>query len=146
MEIYKAADRKKFMPLLLIADEQESMIGEYIDKGEMYVLDDGGVKGEILVADAGGGVLEIKSLAVDPSCRRRGAGRMLIDFVKEEYRGRFRQLLVGTGDSPATIPFYEKCGFRRAFSVKDFYITRYDHPIVEDGVLLRDKVYLVQEL
>src|SRR5699024_12822485 len=46
-----------------------------------------------------GGVLEIKSLAVDPSYRRRGAGRMLIDFVKEEYRGRFRQLLVGTGGS-----------------------------------------------
>ena len=52
---------------------------------------------------------------------------------------------VGTGDSPLTVPFYEKCGFRRAFVVKDFFTRHYDHPIYEAGVLLKDMVYLQRE-
>ena len=35
MKIYKVTDKKKYLPLLLLADEQESMIDKYIDDGEM---------------------------------------------------------------------------------------------------------------
>ena len=55
MEIRKVtADKRKFLLLLLLADEEERMIDRYLDRGEMYVLDDGGVKSECVVTDEGG--------------------------------------------------------------------------------------------
>ena len=82
MKIYEVFDKRKYLPLLLIADEQESRIEEYIDKISMFVLDDGGVKAEISVCD-NCGVPEIKSLAVLPDFRKKGYGRKLLNlFVK----------------------------------------------------------------
>ena len=106
-------DRKRFLPLLLLADEQEDMVDRYIGRGSMFVLDDGGIRAECIVTDEGDGVLEIKNIAVDPSSQGKGYGRALIEFVASHFAGRFSVLQVGTGDSPLTVPFYEKCGFRR---------------------------------
>ena len=40
MEIRKVtADKRKFLLLLLLADEEERMIDRYLDRGEMYVVD-----------------------------------------------------------------------------------------------------------
>ena len=44
-------NKKQFLPLLLLADEQEDMIDRYLEKGTMYVLDDCGVKAECIVTD-----------------------------------------------------------------------------------------------
>ena len=48
---------------------------------------------------------------------------------------------VGTGDSPLTIPFYEKCGFTRSHVLKNFFLDNYDHPIVEEGILTGDHMF-----
>lgn len=104
-------DKKRYLPLLLLADEQEDMIDRYLERGTMYVLDDGGVKGECVVTDEGGGVLEIKNIATEPTVHGKGYGRALVEFVAARYRGEYAVLQVGTGDSPLTIPFYEKCGY-----------------------------------
>ena len=146
MKIFKVDDKKKYMDLLLLADESEKMVNKYIDKGTMYVLDDEGVKGEILVLDVGNSILEIKNLAVISKYQNQGYGRMLIDFVCKKYKNIFKVLQVGTGDSPLTIPFYEKCGFKRAYTIKNFFIENYDHLIIENGVKLVDMVYLKKEL
>ena len=53
---------------------------------------------------------------------------------------------VGTGDSPLTIPFYEKCGFAYSHRIKNFFVDNYDHPIYEGGVQLMDMVYLRKEI
>ena len=58
-------DKKQFISLLLLADEQENMIDRYLEKGTMYVLEDGNVKAECVVTDEGNGILEIKNIAVD---------------------------------------------------------------------------------
>ena len=39
-------NKKQFIALLLLADEQENMIDHYLEKGTMYVLEDGNVKAE----------------------------------------------------------------------------------------------------
>ena len=39
-------NKKQFLSLLLLADEQEDMIDRYLERGTMYVLVDGGVKAE----------------------------------------------------------------------------------------------------
>lgn len=147
MEIKELKENKKqLLSLLLLADEQEDMIDRYLDSGIMYVLDDDGIKCECVVMDEGNGVLEIKNLAVYPECQRKGYGRAMIDFIAARYKGQFSVLQVGTGDSPLTVPFYEKCGFARSHCVKNFFTENYDHPIFECGIQLVDMVYLRRKL
>lgn len=134
-------NKKTYLPLLLLADEQESMIDKYLPRGTMYALDDDGVKAVCVVTDEGEGVLEIKNLAVLPSCQRRGYGRRMVEFIRQKYSGVYKILQVGTGDSPLTVPFYEACGFKRSHVVKNFFTQNYDHPIFEARVQLMDMVY-----
>ena len=140
-------DRWQYRALLLLADEQEDMVDRYLERGTMYVLEDGGaVRAECVVTDEGDGVLELKNLAVAPAVQGRGYGRRLVEFLAETYAGTFRTMQVGTGDSPATRPFYERCGFTRGTVVPNFFLEHYDHPIIEAGVQLVDMVYLSRPL
>lgn len=138
--------KKDFLDLLLLADEQEDMVDRYLERGRMFVLDDGGIKAECVVTDEGGGVLEIKNIATVPKSQGKGYGKRLIEFLEEKFHNGYDILQVGTGDSPLTIPFYEKCGFKRHHVVKNFFTDNYDHPIVEAGVRLVDMIYLQKEL
>ena len=147
MEIRKVeTDQKKYLDLLLLADEQENMVDRYLERGTMYVLEDDGVKAECVVTDEGNGILELKNIAVEPAFQGKGYGKAMVDFLIRTYKEQFTVLQVGTGDSPATIPFYEACGFRRHHLVKNFFTDHYDHPIYEGGVQLVDMVYLQREL
>ena len=139
-------NKKRYIDLLLLADEQENMIDRYLERGTMYALDDEGVKGVCVVTDEGDGVLEIKNLAIAPTHQRKGNGRQIIDFVAKVYQDRYCVLQVGTGESPLTVPFYEKCGFAVSHRIENFFTQHYDHPIVECGVQLVDMVYLRKRL
>ena len=139
-------NKKEYLELLLLADEQESMIDRYLDRGSMYALFEDGVRAVCVVTDEGGGILELKNLAVRPEYQRKGYGAAMIRFLEERYRGQYGILQVGTGDSPLTVPFYEACGFRRSHTVKNFFTEHYDHPIYEAGVLLKDMVYLRKKM
>ena len=147
MEIKEVTSNKKqYLSLLLLADEQEDMIDRYIDRGTMYVLDDNGIKCECVVTDEGSGILEIKNIATVPAHQKNGYGKSLIDFLSDKYKDRYSVLQVGTGDSPLTIPFYEKCGFIRSHRIKNFFTDHYDHPIYEYGIQLVDMVYLQRKI
>lgn len=139
-------DKKQYLDLLLLADEQESMVDKYLDKGIMYVLDDKGIKCECIVTNEGNGILEIKNLATDPRYQGKGYGKKMIDYIAEKYKNHYSILQVGTGDSPLTIPFYEKCGFKQKYRIKNFFTDNYDHPIFEAGVQLKDMVILQRKL
>ena len=139
-------NKKQYLSLLLLADEQEDMIDRYIEKGTMYVLDDNGIKCECVVTDEGNGILEIKNIATAPEHQGKGYAKALIDFLMKEYGDKYSILQVGTGDSPLTVPFYEKCGFIRSHSVPNFFTDNYDHPIYECGVQLKDMVYLQRKI
>ena len=136
-------DKKRYLDLLLLADEQEDMVDRYLERGTMYVLVDDGVKAECVVTDEGNGILELKNIAVEPDFHGRGYGKALIEFLVRTYAGQYVTIQVGTGDSPSTIPFYESCGFCRHHLVKNFFTDHYDHPIYEGGVQL---VYLQRRL
>ena len=139
-------DKKRYLPLLLLADEQESMIDRYLDRGRLFVLEDGGLKTVCVVTDEGNGVAEVKNLATAPHAQRQGYGRAMLDFVAAACRAAHTILQVGTGDSPLTLPFYKKCGFRRSHIVKNFFTDHYDHPIYEGGRQLIDMIYLRKPL
>ena len=139
-------NKKQYLSLLLLADEQESMIDRYLDKGTMYVLDDDGIKAECVVTDEGNGILEIKNIATAPEYQGKGYAKKLIEYLVAEYKNTYATLQVGTSDSPLTIPFYEKCGFIRHHIIKNFFADNYDHPIFECGVQLVDMIYLQRKL
>lgn len=147
MKIYKVIkEKKQYLDLLLLADEQEDMIDRYLERGTMYVLDDNGIKAECVVTDENNGILEIKNIAVLPKYQGMGYGKALIEWIKKEYKESHSILQVGTGDSPTTIPFYEKCGFKKSHTIKNFFPDNYDHPIIEGGIQLTDMIYLQMKL
>ncbi|WP_300414276.1 GNAT family N-acetyltransferase [uncultured Oscillibacter sp.] len=148
MEFQTISDNKRdFLPLLLLGDEQEDMIERYLDRGTLWTLVDGGVLQAVcVVTEEGGGDFEIKNLAVAPESQRQGYGRAMVEEVARRCRGRGRRLLAGTGDSPLTVPFYEACGFRESHRVRDFFTENYDHPIYEAGRRLTDMVVFVRDL
>lgn len=142
MKIIKAASNKKeYMDLLLLADEQENMVNKYLEKGDMFLLIDEGVKAQCIVTNEGSGVYELKNIATIPKFQNKGYGKMLINYILNYYKD-CNIMYVGTGDSTLTIPFYKKCGFKESHRVKNFFLDNYDHPIFENGKQLIDMVYL----
>ena len=140
-------EKKAYLALLLLADEQEDMIDRYLERGEMYVLEAGEEALAVcVVTEEGEGTLEIKNLAVREDMQGGGLGRRMMEEMELRYKDQYHTLLVGTGDSPLTVPFYERCGFVRSHVVKDFFTDHYDHPIIEGGVLLRDMVYFKKSI
>ena len=105
-------NKKQYLDLLLLADEQESMIDRYLERGELFVLED----------------------------------ERLIGYLCIHYSGKYTQMTVGTGDVPGTLGFYRNCGFKYSHRIKNFFTDNYDHPIVEEGILLEDMVYLKRRL
>lgn len=138
-------DKKQFLDLLLLADEQESMVDRYLGRGTVFALYDGDLKSICVVTQEAPGVLELKNLATYEKYQRQGYGRKLILFLFEYYQGAGKIMYVGTGESPATLPFYQKCGFSFSHRVKDYFTDNYDHPIWDGGVLLTDMIYLKKE-
>ncbi len=144
-EISSGKDR--LLDLLLIGDEQESMIRRYLDKGRMFTLSgDGGIRAACVVTDNGDGVCELKNIAVYPAFRRRGYAGSLIGYVCREFAADFRQMIVGTGEVPSILRFYERCGFVLSHREEGFFTKNYDHQIIEEGVLLKDMIYLKRDL
>lgn len=139
-------NKKEYIDLLLLADEQEDMVDRYLERGTMFVLDDNGVKCECVVTDEENGMLEIKNIATVPEYQGKGYAKALINFLVKEYGGKYSVLQVGTGDSPLTVPFYEKCGFVRSHVIPNFFTDNYVHPIYECGVQLVDMVYLQRRI
>ena len=142
-------DKKRLLDLLLLADEQESMIDRYLDRGDLYALYDGNsdcVCGVCVVTKEQEGLYEIKNLAVRQQDQRKGYGSWMLNEIENKYRSICHTLIVGTGDSPLTLSFYQKCGFTISHRIKDFFIEHYDHPIIEGGVRLKDMVYLTKHL
>lgn len=146
IELIEEKDKRKYLELLLLADEQQDMIDRYLWRGELFALDDGGLRAVCVVTEEDGGACEIKNLAVKQQYQRRGYGRKMIEFVRARYGRRCRRLLVGTGETPLTMSFYKNCGFRESHRVKNFFIDNYDHLIFEDGIQLKDMIYLVMDM
>lgn len=138
-----ARDKKNYLELLLMGDEQETMIDRYLDRGDLYVgfLETVPVA-VCVVTSEGDDLCEIKNLAVHPDYRRHGYGRALLAFVERRYAGCSFQL--GTGETPSTLRFYERCGYAFSHRIPHFFTDHYDYPIIEEGVTLDDMLYFTK--
>lgn len=139
-------DKTKYMELLLIADEQISMIEKYLYRGGMFALHDDDVRAICVITQEQAGKFEIKNIVTVPKYQQKGYGQKLIASIVDYYNKSGSELYVGTGDSPAILRFYEKCGFVKSHVVKNFFVDNYDHPMYEDGQQLIDMIYLKRNL
>ena len=139
MNIKKVTGAKKeYIDLLLLADEQENTIDKYLENGEMFILDDNGIKAECVITKESDGIYELKNIAVLPVYQRKGYGKSLLEFLFSYYT-ECSTMLVGTGDVPSALDFYNKCGFMESHRIKNFFTDNYDHPMFEDGKQLVDR-------
>ena len=140
-----AEGKDDYLPLLLVGDESAEMIGRYIDCGNLYV----GFVGDSAVAvcvtvDLNDDTVEVKNLAVREDFRRRGIGSQMLRHIEGISAGR--TVTLGTGESPSNLRFYSACGYRYSHRVADFFTDNYPAPIIEEGIQLRDMIYLSKRI
>jgi len=148
MKITQIADSDKinFMELLLLADEEIEMIEKYLHRGEMFALYDNGLKSVCVVTRESDDTCELKNIATYEQWHGKGYGSTLLNHISLYYRGKYTTMLVGTGDIPWIIQFYQKNGFQVSHKIKGFFTDNYGHPMFEDGIQLVDMVYLSKTL
>ena len=148
MEIRQITEGKdNYLEMLLIADPQENMIRRYLDKSDMFVLEDAG---EVLTI----GVVEhmknkrceLKNLVTAQEYRRQGYGTYMVNYLSEYYSATCDVMYVGTGNNSNTLDFYKQCGFVNSHIVANFFVDHYEKPIYENGIQLTDMIYLKKNL
>jgi len=147
MKIEKITEnKKKFLDLLLLADEQENMIDKYLPGGDLFALFDDDLKSVCVVVPINRETCELKNIATYEKYQGKGYGRALINYISDYYKSDYKTMLVGTGETPGILSFYESCGFEKSYRVKDFFTDNYDHPIFEGEIQLIDMIYLKKDL
>lgn len=139
-------NKKDFLDLLLLADEQESMIDKYLERGTLFALYDDDLKSICVVTDEGSGAYEIQSLATYENVQGKGYGKHLVSHVCNYFKDNGNTMLVGTGDIPWIVSFYERCGFVFSHRCVNYFLENYGKPIFEADVQLKDKVYFKLDL
>jgi GNAT superfamily N-acetyltransferase len=139
-------NKKRFLDLLLLADEQERMIDKYLSSGDLFALYDGDLKSVCVVLPVDKDTCELKNIATYERYQGKGYGRALLNFIFSFYKSIYKTMLVGTGEVPAILSFYESFGFKESGRVKNFFTDNYDHPMFENGVQLMDMIYLRKDL
>ena len=140
-------NKKDYLPLLLVGDEQESCIDAYLPGAALYLLHRGAqVLALCAVTKPAAGVCEVCNLAVLPTLQRRGLGSLLLGAVAQYCGACCHTMTLGTGDSPITLSFYAKNGFAEVGREPGYFLRHYDHPIFEAGMQLKDRVLLARAL
>ena len=147
IKIKKITDNKKrFLDLLLLADESETMIDKYLPEGDLFALYDDDLKSVCVVLPINSETCELKNIATYETYQGKGYGRTLIKYISDLYKNTYQTMLVGTGETPAILSFYESCGFSISHRIKNFFTDNYEHPMFEGDIQLVDMIYLKKDL
>ncbi len=129
-------------PLLLMADESIDVINSYIHQCDIYLIKNNDLTiGVCAIQKVDSFTIEIKNLAITIDYRNFGIGSWCLQKVKEIHPAKI--VLVGTGDASINaLRFYMKNGFKPHTIRKSFFLNNYDHPIIENGIQLKDQIIL----
>lgn len=148
LKIINREERPLFLDYLLLADESEAIVKQYINEGEMFSIHyEGNIAGVVLFTFHPNDIVELKNIALVEDFRGRGMGKEVISeaFVIYQQQG-FKQMIVGTANSSiANLAFYQKVGFRMTEIIKDFF-KNYPTPIYENGIRALDMVMFQKDL
>ena len=126
--------------LLLLADESEASVADYIGRGACYAARCGDtLAGQYVLLHTRPFTAEVVNIAVVPRFQRHA-----VRTAREE---GFRRLEIGTGDSgTGQIALYLRCGFVRCGIDEDYFRKYYPAPIFENGVECRHMIRMSMEL
>ena len=135
--------------LLLLADESEASVNDYLPRSRCYAAFEGGqIIGQYLLLHTRPFTAEVVNIAVTPDRQRQGVGTALLQHaIRSAREAGFRILEIGTGNSgTGQIALYERCGFVRCGVERDYFRKYYPKPVVEHGVECRDMIRLRMDL
>lgn len=130
--------------LLLLADPSEKLVKDYIKRSFVFEIKKERLLGIIVLLPKGFATIEILNIAVAPAFQGQGIGQKLLNFAltfaKKEH---YQTIEIGTGStSVAQLYLYQKCGFRMHAIDKDFFVKNYPQEIIENGLVLKDRIRL----
>lgn len=135
--------------LLLLADPSKQLVQQYLQQGTVFeVRKSDQIVAIMVVEEISLASLEIKNIAVDPKFENQGIATKLLNYALDFAKGHYyQQVQIGTGSTSfKQLYLYQKVGFRITSIRKNFFVKNYQHPIYENGLLLRDMVVLVMNL
>ena len=113
MKIEKITENKKqFLDLLSLADEQENMIDKYLPGGDLFALYDDDLKSVCVVLPIDSETCELKTIPTYEKSHCQGYGRALRQLISEYYRNDSKTLLVFTVEFRSIFSFYESFGLK----------------------------------
>ena len=95
-------NKRDYMDLLLLADEQENMIDKYLDRGDMFALFDEELKSICVVTHEDDGIYELKNIATYEKYHGQGCGSKLKAYLFEYYKDKCKTMYVGTNRCSAS--------------------------------------------
>lgn len=140
--------REDFLSLLLLADDSEKVVRDYLDQGTLYKIKCGEVlAGVALIIPQSNTTIELKNIAIIPTYQGKGLGKEVLRQLTEIYQIEgYQTILVGTANSSIdNIAFYQKAGFRMEAIEKDFF-RKYPEPIYEHGIRALDMIFFSKQL
>lgn len=143
------AEFETLIPVLSEADEDDERIRAQIDLPGRVAYR--AVVGEEVIGAATmrwhSEESEIVHIAVLPQWRGRDYGKAIVAaLLAEANERRVASVIVGTANSSLdNIAFYQRCGFRMDHVRRD-YFSYLDHPILEQGIAMRDMLVLRHDL
>jgi ribosomal protein S18 acetylase RimI-like enzyme len=144
--------RDAYLPLFYLADDSVEQVLSYYQTGTLFALDgaDGTPVGIILAIDDADGSVELKAVAVDELLHGQGVGTRMLLTTLERLRARgAKRVVVGTSSAGiGQLAYYQKAGFRLTSIERDFFTPErgYGEGILENGIPVRDMVWMDQEL
>lgn len=150
IEIIEIENKSKIpISLLLEGDENEAFIRQYLPRSKAYGVNAGGCLVAVcLVEEYSSRTGEIVNIAVAPDYRRRGYARKLISHAlnKAKHDGMKRMVAQTCRESLSSMPLYLNAGFVLESVDKDYFVRNYPAPVVEDGIVCRDRARLVKKI
>ncbi|PLS17250.1 GNAT family N-acetyltransferase [Bacillus sp. M6-12] len=148
LEQIEKSDRIKYFDYLLMADESEEVVKEYLFDGDLFaIILDGKAAGAVLFTFETHDVVELKNIAISCNETGKGIGKLVIEKAFSIYKKRnYKRMIVGTANSSIdNLAFYQKAGFRMYEIKKDFF-KKYPQPIYENGIRALDMLMFYKEL
>ncbi|WP_181347575.1 N-acetyltransferase [Thalassobacillus sp. CUG 92003] len=141
-------ERESWLPLLLLADEDEAVVRSYLHDGDMHaVYLEGDQLGVVQCTFPEPHLVELKNMAVTPERQGQGVGKQIIAAACRIYQSKgYHRMIVGTANSSiANLIFYQKAGFRFSHVRPDFFAD-YAEAIYENGIRALDMVMFSKTL
>lgn len=140
--------RESYLPYLLLADESEMTVRQYMNDGELYTIKCGEkLAGTALLIPQSDATIELKNIAVVEAFQGKGIGKEALNKIFALCKGQgYENILVGTANSSIdNIAFYQKSGFRMDTIEKNFF-SKYPEPIYENGIRALDMIVFSKAL